>query len=119
MSRPWRLLACGIRTRPAHVHDHAAIDPAIAAFARPPNGGLIVLPDAVTVMHRDLIIALAAPDAGFPRSIRIVCLRPQEACFRDGTDLSELYRRAAGYVDRVIKGEIPLTFPSRRRSSSC
>ena len=100
----------GIGTESAHVHDHAAIDPAIAAFARQPNGGLIVLPDAVTVMHRDLIIALAAR-YGLPAIYSHRLFATAGGLLAYGTDLSELYRRAAGYVDRVIKGENPADLP--------
>jgi putative tryptophan/tyrosine transport system substrate-binding protein len=90
--------------------DAAAIEAAVAAFARAPNGGLIVLPDVSTVHHRDLIIALAARHrlpAVYPYRFYAV----SGGLLSYGTDVDEVFRRAAGYVDRVLRGEKPGDLP--------
>ncbi len=90
--------------------DAAAIEAAITAFARTPDGGLIVLPDVSTVHHRDLIIALAARHrlpAVYPYRFYAV----SGGLLSYGTDVDEVFRRAAGYVDRILKGEKPGDLP--------
>jgi putative ABC transport system substrate-binding protein len=98
------------------VHDAVEIERAIGEFVREPNGGLVVLPDATTTTHRGLIIALAA-------RYRVPAIYP----FRDhamdgglisyGPDFPDQYRRAAGYVDRILKGakpaELPVQLPTK------
>jgi ABC-type uncharacterized transport system substrate-binding protein len=90
--------------------DAAAIEQAIAGFAHAPNGGLIVLPDVSTVNHRDLIIALAARHrlpAIYPYRFYAV----SGGLISYGTDLADVFRRTAGYVDRILKGEKPGELP--------
>ena len=92
------------------VHDAVEIEHAISEFVREPNGGLLVLPDGTSNTHRGLIIALAA-------RYRV----PVIYAFRDivvdgglmsyGVDVVDLFRRAAGYVDRILKGEKPADLP--------
>jgi putative ABC transport system substrate-binding protein len=92
------------------VRDAAEIKHAIEAFAREPNGALIVLPNPVTLAHRELTIALAArhrlpaiyPYRVYPASGGLMSY---------GIDLEGLYRRAAAYVDRILKGEKPADLP--------
>jgi putative tryptophan/tyrosine transport system substrate-binding protein len=100
----------------APVHDAVEIERAIGEFVREQNGGLVVLPDATTVGHRELIVALAARH-------RV----PTIYAFRDivvdgglisyGIDVVEQYRQAAGYVDRILKGakpaELPVQLPTK------
>ena len=92
------------------VRNAVEIERAIDAFAREPNGGLIVLPSGPTIVHRELIIALAARH----RLPAIYPYRPFVAaggliCY--GLDLAEQYRGAAAYVDRILRGEKPADLP--------
>ena len=94
----------------APVADAAAIEAAVTGFAHVPNGGLIVLPDVSTVHHRDLIIALAARHrlpAIYPYRFYAV----SGGLISYGTDVADVFRRAAAYVDRVLKGEKPGDLP--------
>jgi putative ABC transport system substrate-binding protein len=90
--------------------DAAAIEQAIGAFARTPNGGLIVLPDVSTANHRDLIIALAARH-------RLPAIYPYRyyavsgGLISYGSDLVDVFRRSAGYIDRILRGEKPGDLP--------
>jgi putative tryptophan/tyrosine transport system substrate-binding protein len=92
------------------VHDAGEIERAMAAFAREPNGGLIMPPDANTNLQRDLIIALAAKHrlpAVYSRRNFVVA----GGLLSYGADLFDLYDRAASYVDRILKGEKPGELP--------
>jgi putative ABC transport system substrate-binding protein len=90
--------------------DHAEIERAVAAFTRYPDGGLIVTASALSIVHRDLIIMLAARhklpavywDRLFVSSGGLVSY---------GADQIDHCRRAAGYVDRILKGEKPADLP--------
>jgi putative ABC transport system substrate-binding protein len=83
---------------------------AVAAFSREPNGGLLVTASAATATHRDLIIALAAqhklPSVYWQRSYA-----ESGGLASYGPDLLEQYRRAAAYVDRILKGAKPADLP--------
>jgi putative ABC transport system substrate-binding protein len=100
----------GVELRPVDVRDASEIERAIAAFARSPNGGLIVAASTLAVVHRDLIVTLAArhklpavyPSRFFVRSGGLIFYGP---------DSVEPHRRAAGYVDRILKGEKPADLP--------
>jgi len=95
-----------------HTRDAGApeIEGAVTEFARASNGGLIVLGSAVTVLHRDLIIALAARHA-------LAAVYPGTYFVTSGglisysADSTDPHRRAAGYVDRILKGEKPANLP--------
>jgi putative ABC transport system substrate-binding protein len=95
---------------PVNLGDAPEIERAVAAFARQPNGGLIVTASGVATRHRDLIIALAArhklPAVYFARHFVTV-----GGLIAYGADLVDQYRRAAGYVDRILKGEKPADLP--------
>ena len=100
-----------IQTSAAPVHAKDEIEGVIAALARDPGGGLIVMPDSFNVTNRDLVIALAArygvpaiyfTAAYFAKSGGLICY---------GTDFAEQFRQAAGYVDRILKGEKPANLP--------
>jgi putative tryptophan/tyrosine transport system substrate-binding protein len=86
------------------------IEPGIDAFARGSNGGLIVLGTTMTTANRDMIIRLAAEQ-------RLPAVYPGRYYVTDGglvsygPDRIDLYRRAAGYVDRILKGEKPADLP--------
>jgi putative ABC transport system substrate-binding protein len=95
---------------PVNTRDPSAVEHAVAAFAREPNGGLIVVVSSWATVHRDLIIALAAKH-------RLPAIYPYRyfvaggGLLSYGTDLVDQYRRAAGYVDRILKGEKPADLP--------
>jgi putative tryptophan/tyrosine transport system substrate-binding protein len=92
------------------IHNAADIEQAITALAREPNGGLIIPPDADTIHHRDLIVALAARQ----RLPAVYSSRPYVAgggLMSYGVDNIDLYSRAASYVDRILKGAKPGDLP--------
>ena len=95
---------------PVNVRDAGEIDRGLAAFARSSNGGLIVTAGPTTTIHRELIIALAARHrlpAVYPNRLFITA----GGLISYGPDFLDLYRRAAGYVDRILKGEKPADLP--------
>jgi putative ABC transport system substrate-binding protein len=100
----------GVALRPLDVHDAGEIERAIAAFAREPNGGLIMTGSTVASLHRDLIIALAARH-------RLPAVYPYRYFITSGGLISygpnpiDPWRQAAGYVDRILKGEKPADMP--------
>ena len=99
----------GVDFRPLDVRDAGEIERGVAAFAREPNGGLIVT-EPVAGLHRDLIIALAA-GTNCPRSTLspLFVIQRRADLLRPRYDRP--YRRAAGYVDRILKGEKPADLP--------
>ena len=95
---------------PLVVRDAGEIEPAVAAFARNPNDGLIVTIGTLTDAHRDVIGKLAARHrlpAVYPARI----YTPAGGLISYGPDQIDQYRRAAGYVDRILKGEKPADLP--------
>ena len=102
--------SAGVDVRPAKSIDAGEIERAIKAFARSPNGGLIVTASALTVVHRDLIIALAArhklPAVYFERFFVAA-----GGLVSYGANFVDQHRRAGGYVDRILKGEKPADLP--------
>jgi ABC-type uncharacterized transport system substrate-binding protein len=100
----------GVELRPVDVRDAAEIERGIIAFARSPNGGLIVTGSALAVVHRDLIVALAArhqlPAVYFQR-----LFVAGGGLISYGPDFLDQYRQAAGYIDRIFKGEKPGDLP--------
>jgi putative ABC transport system substrate-binding protein len=106
----------GLEVNPVNVRDAAEIERAVAAFARTPNGGLIVTGSALAVVHRNLIITLAAqhklPAVYFRREFVT-----DGGLMSYGPDIMDQYRRAAAYVDRILKGEkaadLPVQAPTK------
>ena len=100
----------GVELNPVNVRDVAEIERAIGAFARAANGGLIVTGSALVAVHRHQIIALAArhklPAVYVERSFVA-----DGGLISYGPDFLDQYRRAAGYVDRILKGEKPADLP--------
>jgi putative ABC transport system substrate-binding protein len=100
----------GVKATPAGVRHAAEVERAIDDFAREPAGGLIVLPSQIATNHRELIIALAArhrlpaiyPWRYFPESGGLSSY---------GIDTVDMFRRAASYVDRILRGEKPADLP--------
>jgi putative tryptophan/tyrosine transport system substrate-binding protein len=100
----------GVEVRPINVGDSGEIERAVAAFARSANGALIVTGSAAVSIHRDLVIALAARHrlpTVYARRSNVV----SGGLISYGPDRVELFRRGAGYVDRVLKGEKPADLP--------
>jgi putative ABC transport system substrate-binding protein len=93
---------------PVHSGDDA--ERAIADFGRNPDGGLIVLPDATTNLHRAQIIALAGRYR-LPAIYAFRNLAEEGGLMSYGVDVAELFRRAANYVDRILKGAKPADLP--------
>lgn len=88
------------------VHDAVGIERAIGDFANKADGGLLVLPDATTNLHRELIIALAARYR-VPAVYAFRYIAAEGGLMSYGVDIVELFRRAATYVDRILKGAKP------------
>ena len=92
------------------MRDASEIERAVAAFARSPHGGLIVTASVLAVLHRDLLVTLAAqqklPAVYFDRLFVAA-----GGLISYGPDFSDQYARAAGYVDRILKGEKPSDMP--------
>jgi len=94
----------------AHVRDSAEIEHAMDAFAHQSNGALIVLPSALTIFHRGLIIALAARHR-LPAIYAFRQFVVDGGLMSYGVDLVDQYRQAASYVDRILRGEKPADLP--------
>jgi putative tryptophan/tyrosine transport system substrate-binding protein len=100
----------GVELSPVDVRDADEIERAVTAFARGLNGGLIVTGSALAISHRQPIIALAAQHklpAVYPASFYVTA----GGLISYGPDLIDPFRRAAGYVDRILKGEKPADLP--------
>jgi putative tryptophan/tyrosine transport system substrate-binding protein len=100
----------GVEVNPVNVRDASEIEHAVSAFARASNGGLIVTGSALAVVHRDLIIALAARHR-LPAVYPVRFFATGGGLISYGPDSIDPYRRAAGYVDRILKGEKPADLP--------
>ena len=100
----------GVEARPIDLHNAAEIEKAVTAFADTPNGGLIVASGARGILHRELIIALAARHrlpAIYAYQTHVV----GGGLISYGTDNNDKFRHAAEYVDRILKGEKPADLP--------
>jgi len=95
---------------PVGVGDAGEIERAVIAFAREPNGGLIVLPGPLTTLHRKLISTLAARHK-LPAVYSNRFYVAAGGLISYGPDFVDQYRRAAAYVDRILKGEKPADLP--------
>jgi len=102
--------ALNVNVNPINMGDADQITQSIESFARAPNGGLIVTAGAASTRHRDLIVKLAAryklPTVYYERVFVTA-----GGLISYGPDYVEQYRRAAGYVDRILKGEKPADLP--------
>ena len=100
----------GVELTPVNVRDAGEIERAVTAFARTGNGGLIVAASALAVVHRDLIITVAArhelPAVYFQRA-----LVTAGGLISYGSESIDQHRRVAAYVDRILKGEKPADLP--------
>jgi len=100
----------GVELRPIDVRDPAEIERAVTAFARVPNGGLIIAGAPSVSAHRQLIIGLAARHQ-LPAVYPLPYLTRSGGLIAYGPDIVDSYRRAASYVDRILKGEKPADLP--------
>jgi putative ABC transport system substrate-binding protein len=100
----------GVELSPVNVRDAGEIERAVAAFAHGSNGGLIVTASGLAVVHRDLIITLAARHK-LPTVYYYRFFVTAGGLVSYGPDPHDQYRRAAGYVDRILKGEKPADLP--------
>jgi putative ABC transport system substrate-binding protein len=96
----------GVQVSKYAVRDAAEIERAIQAFAVEPNGGLIPLPSPIALVHRELIIALAARHR-LPNVYAYRYYPTSGGLASYGVNNLDLYQRAASYVDRILKGEKP------------
>src|SRR5262249_41435577 len=100
----------GVEPRPIDVRDAGAIERDVTAFARGPNNGLIVPSTASANIHRELIIALAAKHR-LPAVYSTRIFVNSGGLISYGPERLSMYRQAAGYVDRILKGEKPADLP--------
>ena len=111
-----RAPALAVQSSTFSVRNAAEITDTIDAFANKPNGGLVVLPNRVAVVHRELIAALATKHrlpAVYPYRFHVA----SGGLASYGVDFAALYRGAASYVDRILKGEksaeLPVQFATK------
>jgi putative ABC transport system substrate-binding protein len=100
----------GVQMSRAGIRDAAGIERSIDAFAGAANGGLIVLAGVVTLLHRERIVAMAARHR-LPGVYPYRAFAASGGLTSYGVDILELYRGAASYVDRILKGEKPGDLP--------
>jgi len=100
----------GVQLTHADVHNAADIERAISDFAQQPNGALVVAPTAATILHRNLIVTLAARHR-LPAVYPYRFFASSGGFISYGVDLAEQYRQAAGYVDRILRGANPGELP--------
>jgi putative ABC transport system substrate-binding protein len=99
-----------IEVAAALVRDTAEVESALAKLGRDPGGGLIVPPDAFTVVHHQLLIKLAQQHR-LPAIYAFRTYVAQGALMSYGPDPYDMFRRSASYVDRILKGEKPADLP--------
>jgi len=100
----------GVDVSAINMHDGAEIERAVTAFARRPNGGLILTASALAAIHRDLVVSLAARYK-LPAVYITRYFVAGGGLVSYGPDFVDQYRRAAEYVDRILKGEKPADLP--------
>ena len=100
----------GVEAVASPVHDAAEIEATIATFAREPDGGLIVLPSAFMVTHRDAVIALAARHR-LPAVYAFKHYAESGGLISYGNVIPDAYRQAATYLDRILRGAKPADLP--------
>ena len=95
---------------PVNLGDAAELEREVVAFAQSANGGLILTASALSAVHRELIITLAARHK-LPAVYQERNYAAAGGLISYGSDTLDLWRRAAGYVDRILKGEKPADLP--------
>ena len=102
----------GVEVIPVNMRDAGEIEQSVETFARSPNGGMIAVGSAAVVRHRELILMLAAR-LKLPAVYWERFLVAEGGLMSYGPDLVEQFRQAAGYVDRILKGEKPADLPAQ------
>jgi putative tryptophan/tyrosine transport system substrate-binding protein len=100
----------GIEVSPVNLRDADEIERGITTFAQSPNGGLIVTASPLATVHRQLIVTLAARHR-LPAVYYENFFVAAGGLMSYGPDLADQYRHAAGYVDRILRGEKPADLP--------
>jgi putative ABC transport system substrate-binding protein len=100
----------GVKTTAVAIRDGADIERAINALVREPNSGLIVLPGPISLVNRDLILKLTS-DYRLPAIYPYRVYPEAGGLISYGIDLHDLFRRAASYVDRILRGDKPGDLP--------
>ena len=100
----------GVEVSPLNLRDPDEIGPALATFARRGNGGLIVTASSLSLVHRELIVALAARHK-LPAVYWERVFVPAGGLISYAPDRIDQFRSAAGYVHRILKGEKPADLP--------
>jgi putative ABC transport system substrate-binding protein len=114
----FELAARSLKVEPiiAPVHSDVEIETAITALGREPGGGLVAPPDAFTAVHRAPIISATARN-NVPAVYRLSAFARDGGLLSYGVDLVDNFRRAAAYVDRILRGEkpgdLPVQFPTK------
>jgi putative tryptophan/tyrosine transport system substrate-binding protein len=112
MFEPFKAAASeiGVEIIASPVHDPAELEPIIAAFAREPDGGLIVLPSAFMITYRDLVVTLAARHH-LPAVYSFRHYAQAGGLISYGNNPADQYRQAATYIDRILRGARPADLP--------
>ena len=103
----------GVEVSPIGLNDAREIEDGLNEFGREPNGGVIVTPSGLAIVHRQLIIRTTT-------RMKLPAIYPFRFFVADGglisygPDVVDQYRRAAGYVDRILKGQKPADLPVQR-----
>jgi putative ABC transport system substrate-binding protein len=100
----------GVEVAMTPVHNTSEIERVLDWLAREPNSGLIMLPDNFTTIHRELIISLSARHR-MPAAYPFRYIPAEGGLSSFGVDVADLHRRAASYVDRILKGAQPADLP--------
>jgi putative ABC transport system substrate-binding protein len=100
----------GVEPIATRVYDTAGIETAVAALAREPGGGLIVMPDPFLLTHRELVVGLAAR-YHLPAIFAFTYWTRWGGLMSYGIDSPDVFRRAASYIDRILKGTKPADLP--------
>jgi putative tryptophan/tyrosine transport system substrate-binding protein len=100
----------GAELKPIGLRDAGEVERAVTAFAHSPNGGLIVVVSAASLTHRELIVGLAARHR-LPTVYAYRVFVTSGGLITYSPDIASQYRRAGGYVDRILKGENPAELP--------
>ena len=102
--------ALGVELIPIDTRNAGDIERSVATFAREPSSGLVVVTGTSAIIHRELIISLAARHR-MPAVYPFRYYATAGGLISYGPDWIDQYRRAAGYVDRILKGEKPADLP--------
>jgi putative tryptophan/tyrosine transport system substrate-binding protein len=106
----------GVRVIPAGVQTPAEIEQAFIEISQVPNGGVVVLPDTFTLLHRKLIISLAA-EHRLPAVYPFRYFAEDGGLISYGIDLVDIWLRSAAYVDRILRGakaaDLPVQQPTK------